>query len=166
MGNVFLFFNTCFAWLNVYLSILKYKLMYPFTLKVSRGLSFRKGFFIIAIGKVKIGKGCFFNNNCSVNSLQQIEIDDDCIFGENVHIYDHNHIYKDMGDFRHMGYTTSPVHIGRHCWISSNCTILKGVSIGDNCVIGAGTVVYKDIPANSLVINKQILEIKEINRDI
>ena len=61
---------------------------------------------------------------------------------------------------KHQGYTTAPIHIGKHCWIGSNVIILKGVTVGYNCVIGAGCVIYKDIPANSVVVNKQDLVIK------
>ena len=76
-------------------------------------------------------------------------------------IYDHNHCYKDGNrPIKEQGYTTGPVKIGKHCWISSNVTILKGVSIGDYSVIGAGCVVYKDIPPSSIVTNQQNLNIK------
>ena len=61
---------------------------------------------------------------------------------------------------KHQGYTSAPIVIGKHCWIGSNVTILKGVTIGDNCVIGAGCVIHKDVPANSIVVNKQELIVK------
>ncbi|MDN0066650.1 DapH/DapD/GlmU-related protein [Bacteroides gallinaceum] len=48
----------------------------------------------------------------------------------------------------------------RHCWIGSNVVILKGVTIGNNCVIEAGCVVYKDVPDNSVVMNQQQHQIK------
>lgn len=61
------------------------------------------------------------------------------------------------------GFTFAPVVIGKHCWIASNVTILKGVHIGDNSVIGAGCVVYKDVPDNTVVVNKQDLEYRNNN---
>ena len=81
-----------------------------------------------------------------------IEIGDGTIFGENVKVYDHNHLYKNTSiSIKEQGYSSAPIKIGKHCWIASNVVILKGVTIGDNCVIGAGCVVYKDVPANSIL---------------
>ena len=76
-------------------------------------------------------------------------------------VYDHNHCYRNPDvPIKEQGFTSAPVSIGKHCWIASNVVILKGVSVGDNCVIGAGCVVYKDVPANTVVVNKQELKIK------
>ncbi|WP_455667719.1 DapH/DapD/GlmU-related protein [Phocaeicola sp.] len=47
--------------------------------------------------------------------------------------------------------------IGSHCWIDSNVVILKGVTMGDNVVIGAGCVIYKDVPSNTVVMNRHNL---------
>lgn len=114
-------------------------------------------------GKVIIGDNVFFNNYCSVNANESITIGDGTLFGENVRIYDHNHKYKDVNvPIKEQGFTSAPVVIGKHCWIASNVTILKGVHIGDNCVIGAGCVIYKDVPANTTVVNKQNLELRHI----
>ena len=126
---------------------------------------FRKGFSLLldGEGKVILGDNVFFNNYCTVCAQKEIFIGDGTIFGENVKIYDHNHIYSNPDKLiKHQGYTSAPIHIGKHCWIGSNVTILKGVNIGDNSVIGAGAVVFKDIPNNSVVINKQDYEIKKI----
>lgn len=91
-----------------------------------------------------------------------ISIGDGMIFGENVKIYDYNHIYKDISiSIKIQGYTSAPITIGKHCWIGSNVTILKGVTIGDNCVIGAGCVIHKDVPPNSIVVNKQKLVLNQ-----
>lgn len=56
-----------------------------------------------------------------------------------------------------------PVTIGRNCWITTNVTILPGVSIGDNTVIGAGSVVTKDIPSGVFAAGNPCRVIKEIN---
>ena len=107
-----------------------------------------------------MGDNVFFNNYCTVCAQKEINIGDGSVFGENVKIYDHNHIYTDLNTpIKHQGYSSASIHIGKHCWIGSNVIILKGVTIGDNSVIGAGCVIYKDVPPNSVVINKQNLEI-------
>lgn len=104
--------------------------------------------------KVHIGNRVFFNNYCSVVSLDDIYIGDDCIFGENVKIYDHNHRF-DVKDKRkaEQGFKTDAVIIKDNCWIANNVVILKGVTIGENSVIGAGCIVNKDVAANSVMLH-------------
>lgn len=118
---------------------------------------FRKGFsvFIENDGIVSIGKNVFFNNCCSITAREKVVIGNDCIFGENVKIYDHNHKYSDSKLIRLQGFSSEEIIIGEDCWIGSNVTILKGVKIGRHSVIGAGVIVYKDIPENSVVVCKQ-----------
>lgn len=111
-------------------------------------------------GSLGIGEKCFFNNNCSINCLGKIEIGNNNQFGENVLMYDHNHVYADKQKLiSEQGYNTGIIKIGNNCWIGSNVVILKDVAIGDNVVIGAGCIIYKSIPANSIVINQQNLVI-------
>ena len=144
---------------------LYFKLIYRNRFQFGKRLSFRKGFALVieCQGYVRIGNQCFFNNYCTIASMSSITIGEGTLFGENVKVYDHNHCYKDKSiPIKEQGYTTAPIVIGRHCWIASNVVILKGVTIGDNCVIGAGCVVYKDIPDNSIVTQKQDLVIRPI----
>lgn len=108
-----------------------------------------------------INDNFFMNNYCSINCLDKIEIGENTLFGESVKLYDHNHKYSSSPNFKIEAreFNTAPIKIGKNCWLGSNVTVLKGVTIGDNCIIGAGCTVYKDIPANSMIINKQeILE--------
>ena len=112
-----------------------------------------------------IGNGVFLNNYCSINCLERIEIGDDTLFGEGVKLYDHNHQYSTDPEFivEHQKFNTAPIKIGRNCWLGSNVTVLKGVTIGDHVIVGAGVLVYKDIPANSIVKLKQEVDIKYSN---
>ena len=85
-----------------------------------------------------------------------VKIGNDCIFGENIKIYDHNHNFKDKTKLiSQQGFNTESVIIDSNCWIASNVIILKGVHIGSNSVIGAGVIVYKNVPANSVLVCKQ-----------
>lgn len=132
---------------------------------VGKHVTFRKGFSLMIDknGEVIIGNNVFFNNYCSINANDRITIGEGTLFGENVKVYDHNHCYKNLDvPIKEQGFTTAPVKIGKHCWIASNVVILKGVTIGDNCVIGAGCIVYKDVPSNMVMVNKQELMMKSV----
>lgn len=141
-----------------------YKLVFRSSFKFGKGFNFRRGF-SIAIeekGVIDIGEYCFFNNYCSLNALSRISIGDNCIFGENVRIYDHNHRFSDKTKgIMEEGYSKEPVIIGKNCWIGSNVTILKGVKIGDNVIIGTCVVVNKDIPSNMVIRTDNTLLIEE-----
>lgn len=126
----------------------------------SQKFHFRSGFhvFIEENGILEIQKNVFFNNNCSITAREKISIGSNCIFGENVKIYDHNHEYKDKSCLiSKQGFSSEKIIIEEDCWIGSNVTILKGVHIGKHSVVGAGVIVYKDIPENSVIICKQEL---------
>jgi len=113
---------------------------------------------LVENGNLNIGKNVFFNNNCSINCLYKISIGDDTIMGENVKLYDHNHKYTNKNMLiKDQGYIYGEIHIGENCWIASDVTILKGVTIGDNVVIGAGCTIYKDVASNHIIYNKQNL---------
>lgn len=104
--------------------------------------------------QLHIKENFFMNNYCSINCLEKIEIGENTLFGEGVKLYDHNHQYHSKG-VEKQKFNTAPIKIGKNCWLGSNVIVLKGVNIGDNSIIGAGCVIHKDVPANSIIINKQ-----------
>ncbi|MBK7853121.1 MAG: acyltransferase [Bacteroidetes bacterium] len=81
-----------------------------------------------------------------------LEIGDDCIVGQYFSCHPENHNYDNPELLiREQGVTRKGIVIGKNCWIGSKVTILDGVTIGDNCVIAAGAVVNRDMPANSVI---------------
>lgn len=81
-----------------------------------------------------------------------LEIGDDCIVGQYLSCHPENHnCSSDTELIRHQGTERQGIRIGKNCWIGSKVTILDGVSIGDNCVIAAGAVVTKSMPANTII---------------
>jgi len=116
--------------------------------------------FHISGGKLILHDGVFINNSCSFNCMERIEIGNGTMMGEGVRFYDHDHVYT-AEKIEKWQWSTAPIRVGRDCWIGSNVTILKGVTIGDNTIIGAGCLVRKDIPSNSVVYNDGNLIVKE-----
>lgn len=151
------------------IKIVIYKILFGKSVHIPLSTTFRERFNLTIVegGKVDIGENVFFNHDCSITAAyNSISIDDGTIFGENVKIYCHNHRYQNTTiHIKRQGYTSAPISIGKNCWISSNVVILKGVTIGDNVVVGAGCIIYKDIPANTIVINKQELILKSQIRE-
>lgn len=149
------------------LGVSNHFILYPQIEKLTlgRGISFRDYIHVIVQdgANLEIKDHVFFNNHCSINCLESITIGENTLFGENVKLYDHNHSYErnESGlKISQSEFTTAPITIGKNCWLGSNVVVLKGVTIGDHSIIGAGCVIHKNIPANSTVINHQNLNIK------
>lgn len=95
------------------------------------------------------GKNVYANFNLTLVDDTHIYVGDDSMFAPNVVVATAGHPLDPA--LRQRGYQyNSPVHIGRNCWIGTGVLIMPGVTIGDNVVIGAGSVVTKDIPSNML----------------
>lgn len=105
----------------------------------------------------KIGKNTFINFNFTCQDDGEVVIGENCDFGPNVTIVTPVHpmlsderraLICPDGVGRRLCYA-KPVKIGNGCWICANVTVLPGVTIGNDCVIGAGSVVMRDVPPNS-----------------
>jgi len=110
---------------------------------------------LIAFGKgvITLGAEIFINESSRIVAMERIDVGDNCLIGDSVSIYDHDHAHADPHRLiRKQGYVATPVRIGRNVWICSHVVVCKGVSIGDNSVIGAGSVVTHSIPADVVAV--------------
>ena len=95
-------------------------------------------------GILILGNGSFINVESKIYCKEKIEIGNNTYIGEEVIIRDTDEHYLSNNN-------TKPIKIGNHVWIGMRVIILKGVTIGDNSVIAAGSIVTKDVPSNCLV---------------
>lgn len=110
---------------------------------------------------ISVGKNFFANYNCTLLDVGRITFGDNCMLAPNVAIYTAGHPLHP--DSRNSGYEYgADVVIGSNVWIGGSVVITPGVHIGDCCVIGAGSVVTKDIPAWSLAAGNPCRVIREI----
>lgn len=99
---------------------------------------------------IRLGRNAFINFNCVFLDCAPIEIGDNLQMGPAVQIYTAAHPLE--ADIRRAGLEYArPIHIGNDVWIGGGAIILPGVTIGDRCVIGAGSVVVHDVPAAKVV---------------
>ena len=120
-----------------------------------------------------IGNRCFINFNFTVQDDAEVTIGDDCNFGPNVTIVTPVHpmlpgerkaILGPDGKKKRVCFA-KPVRIGNDCWFGANVVVCPGVTIGDGCVIGAGSVVVKDIPPHTFAAGNPCRVIREITAE-
>ena len=100
---------------------------------------------------VHFGKKVYANFNLTLVDDTHIYVEDCTMLGPNVTIATAGHPI--LPELREQGYQyNAPVHIGKNCWLGAGVIIVPGVTIGDNVVIGAGSVVTKDIPDNVVAV--------------
>jgi len=96
----------------------------------------------------KIGKNIFINFDCVFLDLGGITIEDNVLIAPKVSLLTEGH--PTSIEDRH-SLIPKPIHIKKNAWIGANATILQGVTIGENAVVAAGSVVSKDVPDNTIV---------------
>ena len=117
----------------------------------SKGLSIEPPFYCDYGYNIFVGENVYFNFNCVVLDVNKITIGSNVLFGPNVQIYSATHPmdYKVRAENLESGI---PIVIGSNVWIGGGVIICPGVKIGDRSVIGAGSVVTRDIPADSFAV--------------
>lgn len=116
--------------------------------------------FYINFGKhTKIGKNVFINHACSFLDLGGITIEDDVLIGPKVNLVTENH---PIDPSNRKTLICKPIVIKRNSWIGAGATILPGVTVGENAVVAAGSVVTKDVPNNTIVAGVPAKHVKNI----
>ena len=108
---------------------------------------------IECLGTLTVGARTIFGHHCTLAARELVQIGDDCLIAEMVSIRDHDHCFDRLDiPIREQGASIAPVQIGRNVWLGAKVTVLKGVTIGDNAIVGANAVVTKDIPENAIAV--------------
>ena len=113
---------------------------------------------------IEVGKNFFANYNCAIIDVAKVKIGDNCQMAPNVAIYTAGHPLHPVSRNSMYEYGIS-VTIGDNVWIGGNTVIMPGVHIGSNTVIGAGSVVTKDIPDWVVAVGNPCRVIKQITEE-
>lgn len=112
---------------------------------------------------IKLGKNVYMNYGCTFLDVNEIEVGDNTMFAPHVSVYTATHPveYDLRNQSQEYGFK---IKIGKNCWIGGNVIIMPKVTIGDGSVIGAGAVVTKDVPPNSIVVGNPGRVLKTIKQ--
>ncbi|MFB0834586.1 DapH/DapD/GlmU-related protein [Arthrobacter halodurans] len=109
---------------------------------------------------ITLGKRIFINSGCKFQDQGGVVIGDDCLIGHNTVLATLNH---DLDPSRRADMHPAPIVIGRNVWIGSNVTVLPGVTIGDNAVVAAASVVTKDVPHHAVVVGSPARVVRSLS---
>jgi acetyltransferase-like isoleucine patch superfamily enzyme len=103
-------------------------------------------------GVVSIGAKTVLGQECTISAYQHVSIGRECVIADRVMLIDFDHGMVEVDrPIREQGIYKRDVRVGNNVWIGYAACILRGVTVGDNAVIGTGAVVTKDVPPNAIV---------------
>jgi len=109
---------------------------------------------------IRVGRNVFVNQNCTFYDLGGIDIGDEVMIGPNVSLITSGHPLEPSR--RRDGVVARPIVIERNVWIAAGATIIGGVTVGENAVVAAGSVVTRDVPPDTLVAGNPARVIRSI----
>lgn len=117
-------------------------------------------FYTAGGNEIRVGQNVFVNQNCTFYDLGGLDIGDDVMIGPNVSLITAGHPIEPSQ--RRAATIGQPIVIERNVWIAAGATIIGGVTVGENSVVAAGSVVTRDVPANTLVAGNPARVIRSI----
>jgi acetyltransferase-like isoleucine patch superfamily enzyme len=115
-------------------------------------------------GEVSIGDKTVLGQECTISAYQHVSIGEQCILADRVMLIDFDHNVAEVErPIRVQGIYKRDVRVGNNVWIGHAAQIMRGVTVGDNAIVGAGAVVTKDVPANAVVggVPARVLRMRE-----
>ena len=110
--------------------------------------------------EIRVGRNVFVNQNCTFYDLGGLEIGDDVMIGPNVSLITAGHPVEPSQ--RRNATIGKPIVIEKNVWIAAGATVIGGVTVGENSVVAAGSVVTRDVPPNALVAGNPASVIRSI----
>ena len=103
-------------------------------------------------GRVEIGAKTVMGQECTISAYQRVRIGEQCVIADRAMFIDFDHgVVEVERPIRLQGIYKRDVEVGSNVWIGYGACILRGVSVGDNAIVGTNSVVTKDVPANAVV---------------
>lgn len=125
-----------------------------------RGFTFNNPLYVVGLENIEVGDNVYVNSGAVILAYDKIVLGAGTIIGPSVMLTTANHDYSLTNDNMRATLIKKPISIGKNCWIGGKVSVLPGVEIGDDCVIGAGSVVVRSIPANSVAVGNPCRVIK------
>ncbi|MGE0622628.1 MAG: DapH/DapD/GlmU-related protein [Pseudomonadales bacterium] len=116
---------------------------------------------------ITIGNGTIIQPSCHIAAVRSIIIGDNCLFASSVYVTDHDHYWLDLDlpYSKNNKLLCNPVIIGDNVWLGEGVCVLKGVRIGNNAIVGTGSVVTRDIPPDTISVGSPARPIKRWSQE-
>lgn len=126
-------------------------------IRIEKGASLDRGVILLVSGepgkktRITLGESVYVNRHTMIDASESIAIERDCMIGPFCYITDHDHGTDQGISVKDQPLVSAAVTIEKEAWIGAHVTILKGVRIGRGAIVGAGSVVTKDVPESTIV---------------
>jgi acetyltransferase-like isoleucine patch superfamily enzyme len=120
-------------------------------------------------GRVEIGAKTVIGQECTISAYQRVRIGEQCVIADRAMFIDFDHgVVEVERPIRVQGIYKRDVEVGSNVWIGYGACILRGVSVGDNSIVGTNSVVTRDVPANAVVagIPARVIRMREAPKEL
>jgi carbonic anhydrase/acetyltransferase-like protein (isoleucine patch superfamily) len=127
-------------------------------IEIEAGASLDRGVVLLCSGapgkdpKIRIGTGTYINRHSILDAAERLEIGRECAIGPGCYLTDHDHKFSQNASPLSLPLVSLPTRIEDRVWLGANVVVLKGVTIGEGTVVGAGSVVTKSLPPHCVAV--------------